>query len=326
MHDMTNGTLRITRRAWSRLLGGTACWSLLRCTRAAALPAIERLTWDTSPVDIHNERRYRADAQVLLLSIPLLRREDVGSGSVVWKESAVAGGATLRLLEFTGFSRPDRAAGLNRLGFLREISRMTGDLVSESLYLGVMTSSPEESVEQARQALHSRASEVTYTAIDGRIQFNQSQTVTAHFTAPSGWSIDNQGELLDRAQRALATVRQDTPETHSDSAGAPPFLQAVAGLLRQPGQNQTSYAYSGRLYRLSLSQAADPQATAHFRARGLLAANDYATCASGKVRRENGGAEHHFRLWFQQGAQRPLPLRIEYSPKSYLRLVFEAQG
>ena len=47
---------------------------------------------------------------------------------------------------------------------------------------------------------------------------------------------------------------------------------------------------------------------------------------SGKVRRVAGGKETEFRLWIAAGADRPLPLRIEYQPKSYLRLTFEAQA
>ncbi|HEV3333644.1 MAG TPA: hypothetical protein VG096_21820 [Bryobacteraceae bacterium] len=323
---MKNRSLPLTRRAWTRILGGAALWNVVRRAPADVQPGVERLTWDAQPGVGGSERRYRADAQVLLLSLPLLRREDVGRGSVAWRESTPLGGTSVRLLEFTGFSRPDRAAGLNRLGFLREISRMTGDAVTESLYFGVMTSSPEENVEEARKALHSRASEVTYTAIDGRIGPGEGQTVTAHFAAPAGWSIDNQGELLERAQRALSAGSKDRSETHSESASAPPFLHALAGLLRQPARNETTYAYAGRLYRLWLSQSLDQQATAHFRAQGLLAADACAIRAAGKVRRESGGAEKHFRLWFQQGAPRPLPLRIEYLPKSYLRLIFEAEG
>jgi hypothetical protein len=298
-----------------------------RAVRTGGVSAGYRaLTWDAQPTDLAGERRYRANAQVLLLSLPLLHRDDVGSGKVLWRESTLTGGASIRLLEFTGFSRPDRAAGLNRLGFLREISRMAGDTVTESLYLGVMTASPEESVEDARQALHSHSSDVPYTAIDGRAGRDEAQAVTAHFTAPAGWSIDNQGELLERAQRALAAVRRDRPETHVKSVGEPPFLHALAGLMCQPTRNVTSYSYAGQPYRLWLSQSPDPQATAHFRARGLLSADACAVRAVGKVERENGGADKHFRLWFQQGAPRPLPLRIEYQPKSYLRLVFEAES
>jgi len=47
--------------------------------------------------------------------------------------------------------------------------------------------------------------------------------------------------------------------------------------------------------------------------------------AEGKLRRDAGGKEIAFQLWVEEGAGRPLPLRIEYQAKSYLRLVFEAE-
>jgi hypothetical protein len=42
------------------------------------------------------------------------------------------------------------------------------------------------------------------------------------------------------------------------------------------------------------------------------------------LRRVDGGKPIEFRLWIEEGAAHPLPLRIEYQPKSYLRLTFEA--
>jgi hypothetical protein len=42
---------------------------------------------------------------------------------------------------------------------------------------------------------------------------------------------------------------------------------------------------------------------------------------SGLTRRESGGGETEFHLWISDQAERPLPLRIEYRAKSYLRLI-----
>lgn len=36
-----------------------------------------------------------------------------------------------------------------------------------------------------------------------------------------------------------------------------------------------------------------------------------------------GGKESEFQLWISDAAERPLPPRIEYRPKSHLRLTFE---
>jgi hypothetical protein len=58
----------------------------------------------------------------------------------------------------------------------------------------------------------------------------------------------------------------------------------------------------------------------------LIAATVDAVRVSGRVRRQAGGKESRFNLWIADPAERPLPLRIEYQPKSYLRLAFEASA
>jgi len=42
--------------------------------------------------------------------------------------------------------------------------------------------------------------------------------------------------------------------------------------------------------------------------------------------RKQGAPRNTSALWFEQGIPHPLPLRIEYLQKSYLRLVFEFEG
>src|SRR5579883_2807687 len=127
--------------------------------RSAALP---RLTWDAALPARTNalpsqaaERHYRADAQIIILGLPLLHRGGVGGGSAVWRESVLSQGDRLRFLEFTGYSLPERASGLNRVGFIRELARLEDAEPTESIYFGVMTSSPEESAEEARKAIQS---------------------------------------------------------------------------------------------------------------------------------------------------------------------------
>jgi hypothetical protein len=272
----------------------------------------------TPSVDL--ERHYRADAQVLFLGMQLLRREGVGGGSVVWREYGDAGSS--RLLEFSGFSSPERAAGLNRVGFIREMARGS-DRGVECLYFGVMTASPEESAEDARKALHSNAKEQTYSVIDGRIGGGEIETASTHFTAPAGMSGERQAELLDRARQALASVgRTASSEIPYDNSRS--FLQTLAELLMRPDGEQGRYIYSGRAYVLRLTRSADPKAAVYFQERGLIAGSTTVLRVSGRVRRELGGKETDFRLWVP-AAGRPVPLRIEYQPKSYLRLTFEAK-
>ena len=299
----------MTRRALARLLGWALLPPAMRCGSSG---------------DLSRERRYRADAQVLVLSLPILRRSGVGGGSVVWREWREPAGP-IRLLEFTGYSNPERAAGLNRLGLIRETSRGERNAIRESSYFGVMTASPEESAAEAHKALQSTATEAAYTAIRGRIAGGQVETATAHFTGPARLSPDRRNELFARAEQALSTAPKKPPEFRANGAIPALFLHALADALRTPELGQTQYVYNGRLYRLWVRHTADPRTAAYFRERGIIRAGAGVVRVAGKVRREAGGKETEFRLWIEEGAAQPVPLRIDFQPKSYLRLVFEAE-
>lgn len=323
---MSLADLLLTRRACGRLLAGAVLSGVFRRGWTADLAATVPLTWENAPRDPGRERRYRAAAQILVLSMPLVRWPNVGGGSVAWRESPLPGDGRLRLLEFTGFSLPEHAAGLNRLGFLREISRRTHSGAADSLYFGLMTASPEETAEEARHALNPGAKEAAYTAIDGRLTGGAVETVVAHFMAPAQWSVANRTDLVHLARTALAMTPPRPPEPEAHSGDLHPFLQTLADSLSRPSADETRFVYAARVYRLSVQKAHDPKAAASFRERGLIPAGAQVLRASGKVRRESGGKESNFRLWVEEGAAQPLPLRIEYQARSFLRLIFEAEA
>ena len=308
----------LSRRAFGWSLAGAV---LARVCAAAEPDQPGRLVWSAEPAPkLSLERRYRADAQVLLFGLTLLRREDVGGGSVLWREYEAGGAA--RLLEFNGYSTPARAAGLNRLGFIREMARVAGSEMPECSYFGLITASPEESAEEARKSLHSGAKEQAYTAIEARLAPGETETAIAHFMAPAALSGANREDLVERARRALADVAEVRTAGSTSETGHS-FLQE---LVMRPDGKEGRYIYAGRPYRLNLTRSVDGKATAYFRERRLVAKPAEVVRFDGRLRREAGGKETEFRLWIPSGAERPLPLRIEYQAKSYLRLVFEAAG
>jgi hypothetical protein len=308
-----------SRRAFGRLWAGSAL-----CI--AAEPVDGRLELDGQPrADLSLNRHYRADAQVIVLSMSLLHRTSVGGGSVQWSEWAEANGGSQRLIEFLGFSAPERAAGLNRLGFIREMTRTAPGGVRDAIYFGLMTASNEESAEEARKALHSKATESAYTVIEGRIAGDGSTSALAHFMGPSRISAERRGELVTMGQRALSGVPVQ-PAGFNMARLPPPFLSALADALLGPPQLESRYVYAGRLYRLSLHKTADPKATEYFQKRKLISPNAKVIHATGTVRREVAGKDTQFGIWVEEGNPRPIPLRIEYQAKSYLRLTFEAQS
>jgi len=310
----------LSRRMFAGLLGGALASRIGRADADHAEP----ISWrsDSQPAYLA-ARRYRAEAQVLVLGFPVWHREGVGGGNAAWRE--FDGGAAVRMLEFSGYSIPGRAAGVNRVGLFREMAKNLPTGNTESLYFGVMTSSPEESAAEARKALHSAAQEQTYTAIDGRIAGGKAEASTAQFTAPSDIAGEKRGELEDRARRALASAQRSVSADIAQE-GSHSFLQAVAELLMRPNAAQSSYVYAGRRYRIFVKRSLDNKSSEYFRERRLIPASASVTRVSGKVRREADGNETEFHLWVRAGEQRPLPLRIEYQAKSYLRLVFEAEA
>jgi hypothetical protein len=304
---------QLTRRDLFRTCGLAA---LLR-TIGRPVRAGERLGWQAQP-DSHDSstRIYRADAQVVLLSVTLLRRSGVGAGRATWSEND-----RVRLLDFTGYSLPERAAGLNRFGFIRELSRKQVEAV-ESIYVGLMTASPEESATQARNALHKEMRDQLYTAIEGRVTPGEVETSTTDFTASAKLTVARHEELLGMARQALSEAPKKPPEFDPGTAPQRTFLQALADLLQDPARDRTRYVYNARLYGLWLRRSPDAKATAYFRGKHLIASDAAVVRAEGGLRRETGGKETNFQIWFEQ-TDRPIPLRIEYQAKPYLRLVFE---
>jgi hypothetical protein len=246
----------------------------------------------------------------------VLRRSGVGAGRVTWSENA-----KFRLLDFTGYSFPERAAGLNRLGFIRELTRKGTDPM-ESIYFGFMTASPEETAADARKALHKETHDQLYTAIAGRIAPGEMETITSHFTAPPRLSLAQREELLAMAHEALSAASPKPCEFDPRTSSQPTFLQALATLLQDSSRDHTQCVFNARVYDLCLRRYPDANATRYFRGKRLIAQASTVIRAEGRLRHETGGKETNFQVWVEEGA-RPLPLRIEYQPKSYLRLTFE---
>jgi hypothetical protein len=310
-----------SRRAFSGMCASALSFGTRFLRAGESIP----LTWVSQPeAGAGLERRYRADAQVVLLSIPVLHRSGVGDGAAIWRESIAEDGAAMRLLEFTGRSIPEHAAGLNRFGFIQELSRTVDRTYKEALYFGLMTASPEESAAEARKALHSDKTEAAFSAIDARIAANTIETTGAHFIAPSRTSAADRQALIERARQALLGAPKKKEDLPSNKPTPRPFLHAMADLLSQPHASQTEYQYNGRMYILRVERAPDPKAAAAFREQRLIAPTAAVTRISGTLRRQGGDKPIEFRVWTEEGAARPIPLRIEYQPKSYLRLTFEA--
>ena len=110
-----------------------------RCVRPPRVAASQE--WDVA---------FRVDALVrlplLIAKIPIASRENVGVTTFSARYFTTDRGTGVRAYEFYAASFPDRARGLNRLGFLREAVVVARTGIIETAQFGVISSEREDSM------------------------------------------------------------------------------------------------------------------------------------------------------------------------------------
>ena len=144
-------------------------------------------------------RTYRADAVILFLGLTIFRRAGVGGGQASLEETG-EGAALRRTLFFAAGSDPKRAHGLNRLGWMREVVLGPDSNPSEATYFGVLSASPEESLEHARKSVDASPSgRGVFAAANGRNSAGHSTSAVTHFDYGAGALWSDRG-LIEQAQ------------------------------------------------------------------------------------------------------------------------------
>lgn len=247
------------------------------------------------------QRRYRMDATILLLGAPVFTRDGAGGGyaSVETDRSAKA-----VAIQFAAGSFPARAHGLNRFGILREalVDRGEGP---ELAFAGLMTRSREESFEQGRKALASSARGAEGVVARGRVTraFIQAWVDNIDLSPDSTWS--NLDETLSDALRRepIGELRTSPPTS------AVTFLHAMrsAALCQEP-QVRRQFLHAGKLYWLDTRR--NPQNPLEL---------------EGRIHDLAGARRAEFKTAYASGDESGIPIRIEYRPRSFLRLTFQIE-
>ena len=258
-------------------------------------------------------KHYRADAVILLLGIPIYKRADVGSGQVS-VEADGKGAEARRTLFFAAGSDPKRAHGLARLGWMREVRHGQEPTPTETEYFGVLTSSPEESLDSARKSVaappHGRS---LFAAVNGRHTAGRSRSAVADFdfSSDAAWSDP---DLIEKSQSAFAptTVWHETAWHKSPDQPPPTFLFQLEALLQKKAKCAGTYVYNEQEYVLELGEPQQGGSSG-----GLLA-------IKGAIRNQRTGHRTAFRVWIEDSPNSVVPVRIEFQPRSFLRLTFQA--
>jgi|SRR5579871_1372362 len=296
--------------------------------RAANAPLLEvdRFIEDLAAESAHRASvTYRADAAIVLLSVPVFRRAGVGSGSASLTE-AVRADERFYSLRFSGASKPERAAGLDRMGMIREVALERSSILHEAAYFGVLTSSPDETLEEGRRSLRAANQWNEYTAIDGQSLGHTTRSAVTHFRLPVLARANQHivAEARANFQTSRPPWRENTWVRARAGQATPTFLYTLMRAVRSPERvTDDWYVYSERSYRLRLEKYPDRAQGQRFADLGLVSRPDQVIEVRGRTREERTGRLTTFRLWMEGGRERALPLRIEFQPRAYLRLSFE---
>ncbi len=288
---------------------------------------------------------YRVDARIMLplgfTTLQLWSRPDVGSATASYRDHDLPSGDIVRGYELFTSSKPERARGLNRMGFFREAIRLARGGPEWTAYFGAMTASPERTYGEAAKANDSGAERV-YDATDGLTSPRQATSAVFRIETT---------ERVDSADALYALVRPDlgrlTPRrnvlTGSPSKPLPPsaFLGALEETLQQAAARRDGsrlrpavrvpFVHNGVVRQLEISGLTpDPTRGARFaaarfvRSAGQVFAMQYRIVTPGHD-------DFTFRLWAELPAgarEDPLappipPLAWEIQVRSFLRLYYE---
>jgi len=279
-----------------------------------------------APVQRSFQRRYKATAYITLLSVPIFCRSSVGFGFAGTDEHS-RGERQSYSLRFLSGSLPERAHGLNRFGFIQENVEQTNRATVSAGYFGLMTANGEESLGEARAALDSKTGEQTaFVAAHALINQEKTSFTVRHLLLPSSYRGANADEVLARVQAEFAIPAAGPKEQNEalNGSAAGTFLDSVRQAIVAGGDTyQSRIVFNGKAFQFRAAKHGDTKTGADLHKAGLTSSPAAVMLLSGVLRNEKTNELTNFRLWFEQGAENFLPLRFEFKPKSYLRLVFD---
>jgi len=291
---------------------------------------------------------FRVDALVrlplLIANIPIASRENVGVTTFWTRYFTTDRGTGVRAYEFYAASFPDRARGLNRLGFLREAVVVADTGIIETAQFGVISSEREDSMAKVEVALDNDAELLPYSVVDTLITADGADSRVLQLLMPGQW--DTAAELHADVRprwnaeeptytRHLSNEDRTSYETPlAFFSGLQVSMQAIANAVAagedpRDTQRYQSYVNNSRPFRFELRKIARDEQRAEEYARGGWLENPAALRRlEYRLRDARGKEVDRFKLWVELRASSPddpfprphLPVAYEYEPAGYLRL------
>ncbi len=273
-------------------------------------------------------RYYRADAVIMLFSVPIFSKAGVGSG-FAFSEDIDGAGPRARRVGFGGGSWPDTAHGLNRLGYIEETVVEAAGQLAESRYFGFMSTSQEERLDEARNALKPGQESALFSAIRGESRPGSFSARFTRFVTKDAVSWRMWKIVASAAERSFDGECVSSRDERGTPGASDKILTTLLyALLRVRESNlqpsNTVFIYGGVQRSLETVSSPDPKLGEKLRQRGLVTRADSVVHMVGTTRNLQTGARTRFSVWWDHDSQSVLPVRIELEPRSFLRLAFEA--
>ncbi|MDA1093105.1 MAG: hypothetical protein O3A25_07535 [Acidobacteria bacterium] len=291
---------------------------------------------------------YRVDATIrlplLVARIPIVSRDRVGVTTFSARDFTADHQNGLRAYEFYAASFPERARGLNRLGFLREALTVTRGRITETAQFGVISSEREDTMAKADEVLDNDAELLPYSVIDSLIRPATARSRVVRLALAGSWNSaaslhndvrprwDDEEPADTRYFENRGDDRYTTPLAFL--GGLQKNLQDVADAVaagedpRRTHRYQ-SYIHNGRLFRFEVrSVERDAERTRAWAEAGWLEDPSTLRRVEYRLRNQRGQEIDRFTLWVELRPRLPdnpfppphLPVAYEYEPGAYLRL------
>ncbi len=246
-------------------------------------------------------RNYNINATILLGSFPVMSKDEVG-GACLALELAKTDDDSLTGLQFVAGTWPDRVKGFNRFGATQELVSVRANAVRESAYTCFMSTSSEKGFADGRRAVTATGPESMFSIARGRSTPDGCAFELRHRPASARLNWSDCIGLL-HAISDWGPLPNVHPLPDSPPCALPTFLFATRRALRT--NQPVLYNHNGAVYRLIANpQPADGD-------------EQMTVCHLSKIGERR---EVIFRLWFKSGDDSGFPARIEFHPKSFLKL------
>jgi hypothetical protein len=314
---------RAQARAFVRLFSAAGVLGLAvcgPCAYSAGQPVVP-------PTNHRYVRTYAAAAYVSFLSVTIFSRTGVGFGTASAEEEVSPAERVLNL-QFLSGSIPSRAHGLNRFGFIQEIIHEREHKFAQADYFGLITASGEESLAQAKAALDTTAGDKTqFVAAQATIDPLSARYAVRHMSLPSSYRGSNAEQLLSEVRASFLLPEAGQPDhqqaLHGHAMGT--FLYSVRQAMLSAGPvSDAHFLYNGKTFNLHAEKRHDQKTGVELLRAKVAVDSSSVTELDGKITNQQTGELTTFRLWFDNAAPDLLPLRFEFHPKSFLKLVFTA--